>query len=683
MVSLEAQAIPFKAGRIHSFMNEWKLITSDARILDIVKGCKIEFNRGPPYQIKEPKPLKTSDKEREFIQAEINRLLAKGVLVPCHHEKGEFQSSIFVTPKKDGSFRLILNLKKFNKHVAYHHFKMESLQSVIQLMKKDCYMASVDLQDAYYSVKIDDEYQKYLKFSWENQLYKFTCLPNGLACAPRLFTKLLKPIYSTLRSRGFLSVAYIDDSYLQGESYEECQSNVNATVELFTRLGFVVHPEKSVIMPTQELKFLGFVLNSRTMSVSLTQERISSLTAVIKNLLTIKHPTIRDLAQVIGKLVAAFPGCMYGPLHYRAIEHEKSVALRKAKGDFDAPIQISDSVKEELDWWVQNIATATNPVGHGHPNMVIESDASHLGWGAVCNGVSTGGRWTTVETQQHINLLEMQAAFFAIKTFCTDSNPKHVRIMIDNTTAVAYINNMGGSHSFLCNKISREIWDWCIKHKIWLSAAHLPGINNVAADKASRVFYDNTEWMLNKVIFGKITGKLFKPKLDLFASRINNQLDKYVSWKPDPGAFAVDAFTLDWSTDTFYAFPPFSLLGRVVQKIEQDQAEGIVIIPNWPSQPWYPQVMRLVVTAPLILPSGKNTLKLPYDMMKIHPLHPKLVLLACHLSGDHCRTKASQRIHSKLSCHLGESQHRNNMQDICRSGKGFAIEGKLICFRQL
>ena len=226
MVEQEVQAMPFKAGRIHSFINEWEAITSDPNILAIVRGCKIEFKGAPPYQLKTPKPLKVTCQEIEFIDMEINRLLDKGVIVPSQHEEGEYLSSIFVTPKKDGSYRLILNLKNFNKHVAYHHFKMESLQSVIHMIKKDCFMASVDLKDAYYSVRIADNYQKFLKFSWNNQLYKFTCLPNGLACAPRLFTKLLKPVYSTLRTRGFLSVAYIDDSYLQGNDYDECIANI-------------------------------------------------------------------------------------------------------------------------------------------------------------------------------------------------------------------------------------------------------------------------------------------------------------------------------------------------------------------------------------------------------------------------------------------------------------------------
>ena len=120
-------------------------------------------------------------------------------------------------------------------------------------------MASVDLKDAYYSVPIHQEHQKYLKFEWQGQLYQFTCLPNGLACAPRLFTKLLKPAYSTLRKQGFQSIGYIDDSYLQGITKPECENNVQATTKLFDSLGLYVHPDKSILEPSQVLEFLGFV----------------------------------------------------------------------------------------------------------------------------------------------------------------------------------------------------------------------------------------------------------------------------------------------------------------------------------------------------------------------------------------------------------------------------------------
>ena len=99
------------------------------------------------------------------------------------------------------------------------------------------------------------------------------------------------------------------------------------------------------------------------------------------------------------------------------------------------------------------------------------------------------------------------------------------------------------------------MWLWCIDKGIWLSAAHLPGSQNVQADRASRIFHDQTEWKLDPDIFHRITSQLIKPEVDLFASRLNFQLDRYVSWKPDPGALAVDAFTLDWGSYVFYAFP--------------------------------------------------------------------------------------------------------------------------------
>ena len=89
---------------------------------------------------------------------------------------------------------MILNLKQLNKSVEYEHFKMDILWTVIRMMKPNCYMASIDIKDAYYSVPIAETDQKYLKFEWQGVLYKFTCFPNGLALCPRKFTKLLRPV---------------------------------------------------------------------------------------------------------------------------------------------------------------------------------------------------------------------------------------------------------------------------------------------------------------------------------------------------------------------------------------------------------------------------------------------------------------------------------------------------------
>lgn len=102
----------------------------------------------------------------------------------------------------------------------------------------------------------------------------------------------------------------------------------------------------------------------------------------------------------------------------------------------------------------------------------------------------TGGRWTDAETTNHINVLELQATYFALKAFCSNVSKTHIQLQIDNTTAVAYITNMGGSKSPQLNSLAKVIWNWCVKRGIWVSAVHLAGKLNTTADNNSCNFSD-------------------------------------------------------------------------------------------------------------------------------------------------------------------------------------------------
>jgi hypothetical protein len=113
----------FRAGRLSSYLAQWKLLTSDDFILDLVKGAHIEL-LSVPIQAVRSQEKQFSHIERQIIDSEITSLLAKCVIVPSITEPGEFISPIFLTPKKDGSYRMIFNLKQFNTHVAYYHFKI-------------------------------------------------------------------------------------------------------------------------------------------------------------------------------------------------------------------------------------------------------------------------------------------------------------------------------------------------------------------------------------------------------------------------------------------------------------------------------------------------------------------------------------------------------------------------------
>ena len=264
-------------------------------------------------------------------------------------------------------------------------------------------MASIDLKDAYCSVPICQEQQKFLKFIWKGKVYIFTCFPNGLALCPRKFTKLMKPAYCYLRQQGHLSVSYIDDSYLQGDDYDDCLSNIIDTIKLLDKFGFVIHPSKSVFEPKQKITILGFILDSVSMRIILTPDRNYAIMQACCALLAKQNPVIRDVANIIGLMVSSFPGVMYGPLHYNSLEMDKTEALREMKGNFDKKMSLSTEATVGLQWWIDTLPYSYNEISHGNPHITISSDAALVGWGSTCLGLRTGGNWTPEEAAHHIN----------------------------------------------------------------------------------------------------------------------------------------------------------------------------------------------------------------------------------------------------------------------------------------
>ena len=202
----------FRGAQLEKLVRQWRRLTNDPNILSIISGDKIEFVDVPRIQHKARCP-KFSDEQIILIKYEIDKLLTKGIIKETCHEEKEFVSPIFISHKSNGGIRLILNLKQLNKNIEYHHFKMDSINTILNLITKDCFMASIDLKDAYYSVKISESFKRYLKFEFLDKLYKFVCFPNGLAPCPRKFTKITKVPISDLRLRKIVVSRYIVDFF--------------------------------------------------------------------------------------------------------------------------------------------------------------------------------------------------------------------------------------------------------------------------------------------------------------------------------------------------------------------------------------------------------------------------------------------------------------------------------------
>lgn len=172
-------------------------------------------------------------------------LLRKGAIEPVDSRADQFLSSFFLIDKPSGDKRFILKLRDLNTYLSPPHFKLEDWRTIICLMLPGSQMATLDLEDAYLLIPIDEQHRKYLRFQWRHTTYEYTALPFGLSTAPYIFTKIMRPVVSFFRQRGFQSVIYLDDFLFLGSSLEECQANVNASLNLLLSLGFRINYSKS------------------------------------------------------------------------------------------------------------------------------------------------------------------------------------------------------------------------------------------------------------------------------------------------------------------------------------------------------------------------------------------------------------------------------------------------------
>ena len=662
----------FSAGKASLNITAWRKITADDFIIkNIMYGIPIITNDLQGQSRLPRQPIISQDWETK-LDLEVNKFLKVNIIEETCREPGDFISSIFALGKRQGGIRMILNLKTFNEYIPLTHFKMESIFDALDLMTKNCYFYSVDLHDAFYSFAIRKDHRKYLKFIWKDKIYQYTCLPNGYKDSPRLYTSIMKAPISSLRAKGHTIVAYLDDFLGIERQQIDAASASRDTASLMDDLGQTIHLIKSILEPTQVIEFLGFILDSRKMFVSLRADKVTVIISECRRLIKADLIIIRSLASLVGMMVASEPAMPMARLFYRHLETLKTEALKLNSFNFEDKMQIDDEARVDLKWWIDNLPfhgrsllehISTLPV-----SITMETDASLKAWGAILQGSSeerAGDPFLPSEATQHINYLELLAVLFALKAFTKDFKGIHIRLRIDNTTAVSCINKKGSTKKYL-HEVTKKIWLFALSKDIWISAAHIPGKENIDADYESRADYSGTEWSLKDDYFHHIMKKFGMCSIDLFASRINFKIAKYISWRPDPEAWDIDAFMYDWSNEKLYIFSPFRLSGRVLKKIQTQRCEAVLIIPVFMALRLSAPLLHLLIARPILLPA--QAIYLPQDPGRSHPMR-NLRFLACAVSSYPGRNKAFLAKLEISSERVGERALKPNTTLTLRSGR--------------
>ncbi len=305
-------------------LGAWLALPSPSRWLlrTIRLGYAIQFARRPP-KFRGIRFTSVKPADAPVLRAEIAVLLAKDAIepVPPADMRSGLFSPYFIVPKKGGGLRPILDLRVLNRALHKLPFKMLTQKRIFGCVRPLDWFAAIDLKDAYFHVSILPRHRPFLRFAFEGQAYQYKVLPFGLSLSPRVFTKVVEAALVPLREQGVRILNYLDDWLILAQSRKQLSAHRDLVLKHLSLLGLRVNWEKSKLVPTQRISFLGMEFDSVNQTARLTQERAQSVLNCFKTLSGRTAVPLKLFQRLLGHMAAAAVTVPLGLLHMRPLQH--------------------------------------------------------------------------------------------------------------------------------------------------------------------------------------------------------------------------------------------------------------------------------------------------------------------------------------------------------------------------
>ena len=293
------------------------------------------------------------------------------------------------------------------------------------------------------------------------------------------------------------------------------------------------------------------------------------------------NASAKQIASVVGKIISM--SVALGPVS-RLMTRSLYALLNSRRSWFDS-LCITKEAEEELQFWyrsitdynVQNIWRSPSAV------RVVYSDASGIGFGGytVEHGPQVAhGQWTEWEAQQSSTWRELKAVLNVLQSLAAQLQSERVRWFTDNQNVVRIVLN--GSRDPVLQKLALAVFHVCVAYNITIEPEWIPREQNEVANYISKIV-DYDDWMIHPDIFAHLDHVWGPHTVDRFANINNRQMRRFDSRFWNPETEAVDTFTVDWESENNWWCPPIGLIPRLIQHARNTKAEGILIIPCWPS----------------------------------------------------------------------------------------------------
>ena len=283
----------------------WSDKGADPWVVEVLRwGYQITFRRAPTLSREPiPFPAYSPDSIRgKALEGEVRSLLDKRAIELAPLPSPGFYSRLFVVLKASGAWRPVIDLSLLNLRVLQTSFKMETLQSVLLSVRAGDWMVFLDLKDAYLQVPMHPESRKFLRLVAGGKVYQFKVLCFGLSTAPQVFTRVMAPVSAILHRSGVRLCRYLDDWLIQASSWEQVLLALETVLQLCRTLGIVVNWEKSQLVPTQRMVYLGVLLDSISFRASPALKRVEKLLSIGDVFLSCARQPVSSWLELLGVL---------------------------------------------------------------------------------------------------------------------------------------------------------------------------------------------------------------------------------------------------------------------------------------------------------------------------------------------------------------------------------------------
>ncbi|MES9881299.1 MAG: reverse transcriptase domain-containing protein [Sedimenticola sp.] len=410
-------------------------------------------------------------------------------------------SPIGLIPKKDpGTFRIIHDLShgdedSVNAHIpksscTVQYDSIDSVISLVQRFGRNCLVAKSDIENAYRIIPLTPGDYELLGFTWDGKYYYDKCLPMGCSSSCSIFETLSKALQWIMENKfGAGGVSHVIDDFVfvNKPGSKECQTDLDNFVALCGNLGIPIKHSKTV-NPTTTITVYGYEVDTTRMEVRLPSDKVEKIKQALANFRTKNKATLQEIQSLIGLLNFACSVVVPGRAFLRRLI-QLTIGLKKNHHH----TRLNNEARADIRAWLEfvskfngkNVFLHRRWVDSEYIKLYTDAAGVHGGFAAIFGSKWFVGSFPESLRNESITVKELLPIVLAVEVWGNKLANHKVMFYSDNAAVVDIINTVSSKHAVLMRLIRRLVVA-CLSFNILFRAHHIPGKQNVVADKLSR-----------------------------------------------------------------------------------------------------------------------------------------------------------------------------------------------------